>query len=362
MCRPRRHHGYAKLTLMPRVMSPSERGQPVRRPAAGWLGPALLKKPAPDGCTARHRHSARAQCDALRDRTVSSVARQTIGTEHIELIVVDDGSTDGTAEQLERLAASHPWMRLFRTTNSGGPAAPRNLGLDRAHGEYVFFLDADDYLGDEALERMIAYARENGSDIVQGRLVGVGGRRVYPLGEHNRPHVDVLTSGVYWLLNPIKLFRRAYLEAQHLRFPEDISYGEDQPFVARALLNAQVVSVLNDYECVYWLLREDESNLTLKRHSLADYRRIVEVMFAIVSESVEPGAGRDNLMRRHFEFGVMHVMRALADESDDQVRAEGLAACSAGWTPSAQTRWSAGCLRCRASPSTCCARAGRKRP
>ncbi|MGW3630614.1 glycosyltransferase family 2 protein, partial [Streptomyces sp. NPDC005122] len=97
-------------------------------------------------------------------RTISSVAEQTIGTERLEVIVVDDGSTDGTAAELDRLAGVHPGLlRVVRQENSGGPAAPRNAGLDLARGEFVFFLDADDHLGPEALERMVAMAEENGT-------------------------------------------------------------------------------------------------------------------------------------------------------------------------------------------------------
>lgn len=62
---------------------------------------------------------------------------------------------------------------MIRQENSGGPSSPRNVGLGKATGRYVFFLDADDRLGPEALERMVAMADRNGTDVVLGKVEGI---------------------------------------------------------------------------------------------------------------------------------------------------------------------------------------------
>jgi poly(ribitol-phosphate) beta-N-acetylglucosaminyltransferase len=108
---------------------------------------------------------------------LDSVVGQTLGLERIELVAIDDGSTDGSGRILDEYAARFPQVVVIHEPNSGGPGRPRNLGIDRATGTYVFFLDADDYLGTEALERLVAMAERNESDIVLGKLVGVEGRR-----------------------------------------------------------------------------------------------------------------------------------------------------------------------------------------
>ncbi|CAM5249626.1 glycosyltransferase [Streptomyces californicus] len=110
-------------------------------------------------------------------KTLTSVVEQTIGRDRLEIITVNDGSTDGTGDELERFAAQYPGLfQVFHQENSGGPSAPRNKGLDNARGKFVFFLDADDYLGAEALERMLAMAEKNNTDVVLGKMVGVNGR------------------------------------------------------------------------------------------------------------------------------------------------------------------------------------------
>src|SRR5688572_27634185 len=106
------------------------------------------------------------------DQCLASVEQQTLGTRDLELIAVDDGSTDGSGDMLDAFARDRPWVTVVHQANSGGPGAPRNVGMDLARGRYLFFLDADDYLGDEALERLVAMAERNQSDIVLGRVVG----------------------------------------------------------------------------------------------------------------------------------------------------------------------------------------------
>ena len=70
----------------------------------------------------------------------------------LEVIAVDDGSTDGTAGVLERIASSDPRVRVLHSGGRGVSAA-RNMGLDAARGEFVFFLDADDVVEPELTDR-----------------------------------------------------------------------------------------------------------------------------------------------------------------------------------------------------------------
>jgi hypothetical protein len=243
-------------------------------------------------------------------RSVTSVAEQTIGRDALEIIAVNDGSTDGTAKELERLADEFPGLlQVVHQENSGGPSAPRNAGLDLARGKFVFFLDADDHLGPEALERMVTMAEENGTDIVLGKMVGVGGRGLpMSMFRSNQPKTDVFSSRVYWALNPLKLFRRELLERHALRFPTGMPVGEDQPFTALAYLHASGISVIADYDCLFCTLRDDGGNITVRTKGSEPRLRFLAAMVDLILENVPPGPGRDHLAHRHLTVDVPHVL------------------------------------------------------
>ncbi|WP_233512784.1 glycosyltransferase family 2 protein [Micromonospora deserti] len=82
-------------------------------------------------------------CGPHIEKLVASLLRQSLPPAEFEVIFIDDGSTDGTPARLDELAAAHPHVHVVHTDNSGWPSRPRNLGVERAHGEYVFFADDD---------------------------------------------------------------------------------------------------------------------------------------------------------------------------------------------------------------------------
>ena len=86
-----------------------------------------------------------------------------------EIIVVNDGSKDNGAEIVEKYAASHPNVRLVNKKN-GGASSARNLGIKEAKGKYIVFVDADDYLSQGGLNRMIELAEQYEADIVKYKI------------------------------------------------------------------------------------------------------------------------------------------------------------------------------------------------
>lgn len=179
-------------------------------------------------------------------RALDSLLAQTYPRERMEVLVTDDGSIDATWETLCTYQERYP--ALFKVERlevaSGSPAKPRNVALEKAQGKYVFFLDADDWLGSEAIERMLDHAVEWGSDVLLVKMWGENGREVpKSMFDRNQPKADIATSKICWTFAPQKLFKRNLIA--DMRFPNDMP--EDIPFVLEAFLRAKCISVAADY-------------------------------------------------------------------------------------------------------------------
>ena len=257
-------------------------------------------------------------------RTLDSLLAQSIGRDRLQVIAVDDGSTDGSGEELDRYAAAHPDVFVVvHQPNSGGPATPCNRGLELAQGRYVFFLGADDYLGEEALERLVAKADKWGSDVIFGRMVGVDGRNVdQRIFAKSRKDLDLVESDLAFALSNTKLYRRSLVVERDLHFSRDLRVGSDQPFTIDAVTHAKRVSVLADYTYYYAVKRADETNISYStrwRQRVGDIGAVMDHVAALL----EPGRQRDAFLRRHFAWELTKVLnREFPELADPGEQAE----------------------------------------
>ena len=243
--------------------------------------------------------------DAARLPTaVDSVLRQTL--RNVEIIVVDDCSTDSTPQVAARLAAEHPRVRYLRLEqNSGGCSAPRNAGIEAALGTYVMFLDSDDTLDMHACLNMLEAAEEHDADLVSGVCVRV---------HHNR---SGLTENVPWwpeiyaerrvvdgvsqmpdllrdTLSTNKCYRRSFLNEHALRFPVGFHY-EDLLFSAKAYLAARRM-VLIPQTVYHWnvIVRAAQKSISNRRDEISNVRDRIAI-HRMIDEAITGwlGAGGD---------------------------------------------------------------------
>ncbi|MEU5637352.1 glycosyltransferase family 2 protein [Streptomyces rishiriensis] len=251
---------------------------------------------------------------------LASVEAQTLDPARIEVIAVDDGSQDGTGDFLEEFAARAPMdVTVIRQDNSGGPSGPRNVGLSKATGRYVFFLDADDRLGAEALERMVAMADRNGTDVVLGRVEGVNRKPPRSMWGETLDRTDVYSSNIKFTLSAQKLFRREFLERHGMRFDESLWTGEDALFTMEAYLRADGVSVVADYTCYYLVGRDDGKHVT-KSGSYTLRFDSARALMGLLERLVPPGPKRDVLMVRPFLVTVLPQFGPVFLRNDEETR------------------------------------------
>ncbi len=242
--------------------------------------------------------------------TLDSLVGQSIGHDRLEVVAVDDGSTDGSGALLDDYASRYPDVfRVIHQDNSGGPAGPCNRALEVAQGRFVYFLGADDYLAPEALERMVAYADEHEADIVMGRVVGVNGRFIRQgVFRRNDPDLDRYGTELRWSLANTNLYRRDLVERIGLRYVEGLPFGSDQPFMLEAVVNASRIAVLADYTCYYAVDRHERTNISYST-SYAERLRCIEVLVSTVARLVPEGTPRDTILVRHFTWEIPSLLR-----------------------------------------------------
>lgn len=241
---------------------------------------------------------------AYIDRCAPSLTGQSIGPDAYEVIYVDDGSTDDSAQRLARLAARFPHVRVHAQENSGWPGKPRNVGIRMARGAYVHFVDQDDELAPDALERLYALAARNRSDIVFGKAHGEmqGPGNIF---RFTRERCSVRDTELFETLTPHKMFRRAFLLEHGIEFPEGRVRLEDQLFLARAYPLAKTVSILGDHPVYHWQRRGDGGNNSSRPPSPEDYYGHLRNVVRAVKERSEPGEVQDRMLRRNYRVEIL---------------------------------------------------------
>ncbi|MGW7273227.1 bifunctional glycosyltransferase/CDP-glycerol:glycerophosphate glycerophosphotransferase [Streptomyces sp. NPDC054864] len=219
---------------------------------------------------------------------VRSVLDQTL--RGVEVVIVDDCSTDGSYEAAQELAAEHPErVRAYQLPeNSGGCGEPRNVGIGHTVGSHVMFLDSDDVLERNACRNLLEAAERDGSDIVSGLCVRVhmdtrNKKREpwYPwlyATTRTLDSVEELTDLFVWdTLSTNKLYRRDFLIENGLRFLKGMFY-EDLMFIAEAYLAAGRITLIPN-QVYFWHVyaRGPVKSVSNRRHEMVNFQHRMEI-------------------------------------------------------------------------------------
>lgn len=228
----------------------------------------------------------------LLERSINSILEQTL--KNVEVICVNDESTDNSLEVLEDFTDKYDFIKIINQKNSGSGKA-RNTGLDNAQGEYIAFLDADDIFVDkDSLEKMYQIGKDNDADIVGANLIRVNNDDVfeenfnYSSGNYaffdDESVIDSKDYGIPWAFYK-NIFKRSFLDENKIRFP-DLLRGQDPVFLAEILTKTEKIYTVNRNLYGYYYnangLANDKINSTEKK---IDYLKHYKQTFDVLDSS-----------------------------------------------------------------------------
>lgn len=236
--------------------------------------------------------------------TLDSLVNQTYN--NMEIICVDDGSQDNSCEVIRAYQKDHPQLGLIQQENAGVCAA-RNRGIENAHGDYIAFVDADDFVEADMYEKLIAQMEKESSDIIFCEFTrfwrdGHTQRTI----EHNLPKLVSNPKDIKYFLYSTEshqegdvlhtedihgsvcrsIFKKALLQEYKIRFHSELKFAEDQVFVLEYLEHCSKVSYT---ECAYvwyrgWTKKRHYGKLYANQMALVGYQEQVVKRNAFYSE------------------------------------------------------------------------------
>ncbi len=241
----------------------------------------------------------------------NSIVNQTFNFEELEIIFIDDNSTDNSLEIIEDYSKKYKnVISIHLNENSGSAGKPRNIGMSYATADYLMFLDPDDLLTENACELLYNEITKESLDIVTGVHTTDG------VNVHERLLVNTLTnpnedmeirvkqvnkiindSDFYLKLNTLddypsfiansniwtKIFKKTLIEDNDIRFPEKIP-AQDSVFLLNALLNAKGIKLINQITYKYEINREDSISHNITKENLINRLDAYYEMYYLCAE------------------------------------------------------------------------------
>lgn len=211
---------------------------------------------------------------------ISSLTNQTY--QNIEIILIDDGSTDNSGRICKKLAQEDHRIIYLRKEN-GGVSSARNLGLQYATGSYIGFVDSDDYISKTMYENLLKRLLETNADIaetdfalIDNRFTKKKRKKIQKVLNKEEAIREFLSGNVVENNLVIKLFKKTVIA--NLKFKEDVIVGEDMLFSLQALQNSDRVTVDTTNADYFYVVRSNSTMNTITEKDI-DNLSILEQEF-----------------------------------------------------------------------------------
>ena len=225
---------------------------------------------------------------------LNSIINQTFGFDNIEVIMVNDYSTDYSGEIIDEYSNKYPnFKAIHLNKNSGGPGKPKNIGLKNVSAKYVMFLDPDDELLPDICEILYNKLIETNSDIVTCNAFRIEGENKFVDIQYEDSFFEMWPNKDLSIFKPFRiwgsLFKVSFLYNNDINFLTNVKTNEDTYFEYKCFLNANKIYYLNDYCGMNYYVRSTNEHISLSH----DFRKdpIIETIEAfkqiliLISES-----------------------------------------------------------------------------
>lgn len=252
------------------------------------------------------------------ERCVKSILEQDY--DNLEVIFVDDCSPDHSVDAIKRVVQNYPkrveQVRIIQHKKNQGVSVARNTFLDNHTGDFVMFVDADDYLMPYAISKLVAKQKEDNSDLVSGNYVMDCGDKSKHSGEVNSDRTPeallqrcCATSGGH--NNFARIFRAKLLNNPDVRYRPGVKIGEDWIFMVEAALRMRSISYIDELVYVYDYTNQDSAmhkisaTTKLAQWKLADVVALHEICSLVAGKDEEYGRGARKLMANRLNDGLL---------------------------------------------------------
>lgn len=220
------------------------------------------------------------------EETLDSVLNQTM-IEDIEVLMLDDGSTDNSKYIIDKYAAEHDNFYAFHNKNMGS-GCERNFGIKHAKGEYIHFLDSDDYIIPTAYEKLYELAKSDDYDFVMANATkfteNSNWKDVLYINTFRNIHEKITSTNIKEMPNLAynaccwdKIIKRDFLLENDIYFPEMNVITQDIPFMIKLHCLAKSVGILDEY-LFYWRHRPDSTSQTQQKSKIKNFNDRITVL------------------------------------------------------------------------------------
>ena len=230
------------------------------------------------------------------EETFESIKNQTFNFDDIEVIFINDKSTDSSKKIVEGFCEEYENVKLFDSPKGKkGPGPARNLGLNNATADYVIFLDSDDRMTPEYVETVYNEITQNDVDMVKTSFsIDLEGN-VFPLtldlGRVEVSHDDLSDVMEFNFFEPwATIYRKSYLDGENIRFLEEFNIHESFLFAVESIAKAKSgIILLDNFQGQIWRLRPDGlRNQSLKEKDFEYAMRCLSEVFLLLAEQNQP--------------------------------------------------------------------------